>query len=87
MLWLQKGHLDVVKFLIENGAYVHHAKNNVTPLWIASHVCFFFSKKHTYKFSVQKDHLKVVKFLIEKGARVDEADNQGVTPLLIASQV
>ena len=31
--------------------------------------------------------MKVVEFLLEKGAKVDQADNEGVTPLSIASKV
>ena len=81
--------MDVVKFLVEKGANVHLANNNdVTPLWTASHVSFFFlKKKRTYNSLMQEGHLKVVKFLFEKGAKVDRANNEGVTPLSIASQV
>ena len=31
--------------------------------------------------------MKVVEFLFERGAKVDQANNEGVTPLSVASQV
>ena len=36
---------------------------------------------------MQNGHLNLVKFLIEKRADVQHANNQGETPLLIASKV
>jgi len=51
----QKGHLDVVKTLIEHGARVDAATTDgATPLYIAC----------------QNGQIEVVKYLIEKGANV-----------------
>ena len=45
----QEGHLDVVKFLVEKGADVHHADNKEeTPLWVASEVCFLKSSFYAF---------------------------------------
>ena len=43
---MQEGHLNVVKFLVEKGANVHHEDNEgATPLWVASQVRFFLTSK------------------------------------------
>ena len=48
--------------------------------------CFVFVKCGL-TFSSQEGHLSIVQFLIMKGTDVNRADNEGWTPLLIASQV
>ena len=48
---------------------------------------FFLSMIYLLTCCFQYGHLEVVKFLFEKGAKVDHADNDGTTPLWIASQV
>jgi hypothetical protein len=69
----QKGHLGVVKWLVEEGkANVKFAMSDgYTPLFIAA----------------RKGHLGVVKWLVEEGkANVNLATNEGATPLFIAAQ-
>jgi ankyrin repeat protein len=69
----QKGHLAVVKFLVEEGkASVDQATNDdATPLFIAA----------------QEGHLDVVKYLVEEGkANVNQSRISGATPLFIAAQ-
>ena len=66
-----KGHIDVVKTLIEAGANVNQLdKNECSPLYLAS----------------SKGHLDVVKTLIEAGANVDQATKDGLCPLYSASR-
>ena len=51
---LQEGHLKVVEFLLEKGAKVYRAnKKGVTPLWIASCVCFCFLAFLSSKINLQ----------------------------------
>ena len=73
----RKGHLDVVKFLIENGANVNAQTTfggNMVPLHWAS----------------GKGHLNVVKLLVENGANVDAQTTSkykgNMTPLHWASE-
>ena len=65
------GQLDIVKFMIENGADVN-AKNNSggTPLNVAS----------------QGDNRDIVELLIENGANINNKNNNGLTPLHQASR-
>ncbi|MFP3025404.1 MAG: ankyrin repeat domain-containing protein, partial [Wolbachia sp.] len=63
------GHLDVVKYLVENGANLEaKGYNGKTPLHMASLI----------------GHLDVVKYLISKGASINAKDKDGKTPLDIA---
>ncbi len=49
------GHLETVKYLVENGAEIEgRQNNNATPL-----VCAFMNK-----------HNEIVKYLVEKGAQM-----------------
>ena len=65
------GHIQVVKFLVRNGAEIDAKnQNDATPLYIAA----------------QEGQLDVVKFLIEKGANVDEKQKDGFTPLHVAAE-
>jgi len=63
----EEGHLEVVKYLIGNGANINQAKtkNGATPLLTAS----------------LNGHLDVVKHLIEKKANIKQALTSGHTPL------
>ena len=66
-----KGHLKVVRLLIESGADKDKATNDgVTPLSVAC----------------QDGHLEVARLLIESGADKDQATNNGATPLLLACE-
>ena len=54
-----KGHLEIVKLLIESGGSVNQAQNTgITLLWIAS----------------QEGHLEVVKLLIESGGSPEKEE-------------
>ncbi|RYP68260.1 hypothetical protein DL771_006762 [Monosporascus sp. 5C6A] len=66
----ERGNVEVVKLLLENGADLTITKKDGwTPLHAAS----------------VNGHVEVVKLLLEKGADVTTADNNGNTPLLAAS--
>ena len=66
----KKGHLDILRLLVEAGADVNKADNNgETSLWMAS----------------KEGNLEVVRLLLDAGANVDKADNKGMTPLYVAS--
>ena len=57
-----KGHLDVVRYLVEVGADKDHAQNQgATPSYIAA----------------ENGQLDVVHHLVEVGADKDQAENQG----------
>ena len=59
-----RGHVEVAKFLVANGATVDQADTDgVTPL----------------AFACNKGHVEVAKFLVANGATVDKADTNGVT--------
>jgi len=68
----EEGHLDVVRFLCEQGADKDIAADDgATPLWTAS----------------REGHLDIVRFLCEEqGADKDRATDDGATPLWIAAQ-
>ena len=58
------GHINVVKFLVKNGALVNtKGKNCGTPLHIAA----------------REGTIDIVNFLIENGANIDEQDEVGLT--------
>eukprot|EP00118_Oscarella_pearsei_P004682 m.20411 g.20411 ORF g.20411 m.20411 type:complete len:647 (+) comp28012_c0_seq1:36-1976(+) len=64
------GHVEIVKFLVESGADIHHATStDSTPLRGA---CF-------------DGHLGIVRFLREHGASVNAANNSGQTPIMVAA--
>ena len=66
-----KGHLDVVRLLLQNGATAESRDNDgSTPLIFAS----------------GEGHLDVVHLLLQSGATVDSRNNYGWTPLAPASQ-
>ncbi|WP_104618359.1 ankyrin repeat domain-containing protein [Brachyspira murdochii] len=71
MLVLENGHLEVVKYLLENGANVN-LKNitDVSALILAS----------------MDNHLEIVKYLLDKGADINAKDNYGKTALMYASE-
>jgi len=72
-LWIaaQKGHLEVVKLLLERGALIE-AKNskNITPLLVAA----------------EEGRFEVVKLLLEKGALIEAKNSNKATPLWMAAQ-
>ena len=67
----RNGHLAVVRYLVEQGAYINITDSDgTTPLiWASIH-----------------GHVGVVRYLSEKGANRDKADNEGRTPLHYAAQ-
>ena len=73
MLWLQKGHLDVVKFLVEKGANVRWADVcGATSLYAASYVCFFFLLKDNelINFWCRKVTWKLLNFCLRKALKL-----------------
>ena len=67
----QVGYIDILKQLVENGAYINKEDNNgTTPLFIAC----------------KEGHENVVKYLLEHRANINKEDNNGWTPLMIAYQ-
>ena len=67
----QKGHLEIMRLLIEHGADPNKAKaNGATPMHMA----------------VQQGHLDIVKLLIEHDADPNKAQPNGATPVFMAAQ-
>jgi len=77
MLAAHKGHLDIVRLLLEKGAWVNErsSQGGVTALYGS------IQNKHTPDVQYA-----VVKLLLEYGAGVDIIDNNKKTPLILASQ-
>ena len=71
----QNGHLDIMKYLIEQGADVNSTDNDGMSL---------ISKAIVKK---SKDSVDLVEYLIEKGAKINRQSNDGWTPLHEAVQV
>ena len=67
----EKGHLEVVRFLVESGANKDQASTDdgSTPLFIAA----------------GKGHLEVVRFLVEFGAKEDQGKTDNEDPSLHSS--
>jgi ankyrin repeat protein len=67
-----KGHLSVVKLLVEKGAII-----NATNMW----------EKTSLHNSANNGHLDVVQYLVENGARMEATSNKKrLTPLHLAAQ-
>ncbi|VDI56400.1 death-associated protein kinase [Mytilus galloprovincialis] len=67
----QKGHVDVVKELLQHSADVNKCnKNDASPLYIASH----------------NGHVDVVKVLLQHSADVNKCDIKGKNPLNVAQE-
>ena len=86
--------MDIVQFLIKKGAKVEQeTKTGESALWIASQVCFCPFFYYEMFLNLQQHsclklaHLDVVEFLVEKGANLNHANNDGKTPLWVASSV
>ena len=71
MIAIQKGHSDIVKLLLENGAQVNLQDNNG--------ICALMSAS-------QKGHSDIVKLLLEYSAHVNVQDDDGLSALMTASQ-
>jgi ankyrin repeat protein len=68
---VKEGLLELVKFLVENGADVNAKyKDNNTALLLAC----------------KKSHFDIVKYLVENGAAVNANDSRSSTPLILASK-
>jgi ankyrin repeat protein len=75
------GHLDVVKYLCEQGVDIH-AKNNLAVRYAAMNghleVVQYLVEQgadidEAVRYAVEKGHLDVVQYLVEQGADIDEA--------------
>ncbi len=66
-----KGHLEIVKYLIDEGAYINaeNEEGYTALMWASS-----------------AGHLEIVKYLISKNANMNVKDNNGVTALIAATQ-
>ena len=68
---VDKGHFDVVRFLVEQGAEMEKCdRSGNSPIAVAS-MC---------------GHLEITRNLLEQGADRDKADNNGWTPLHLAAE-
>ncbi len=65
----EKGRIDVVNYLIEQGAYINYENTGITACHLAAN----------------KGHLEVVKLLIEKGALVNAETHEGMNALQFAA--
>lgn len=67
-----KGHTEVVKALVLEGAEVNKcSKGHRSPLWYA-----------TSGTMPHRNRMEIVSFLLEKGAEIDEQSDDGNTPLM-----
>ena len=90
----QKGHFEVVRFLVESSANKDQGKadDGVTPLFIAAQNGHFEVVRFLVESGASKDaaahngHLQVVRFLVESGASKDTGrTHDGGTPLHAAA--
>ena len=102
MLATQKGNLQIVKLLLENGASVDKQEEVLTPLMFASNRGDLEIVKLLLEnganvdkesngftalfFASQNGHLEIVKLLLENGASVDK-NRSMTTPLINASRI
>lgn len=76
---VQNSKVDIVNYLIENGANINaKTSNGQTPLHLSVAGGFYKSQN--------LDKTDVVKLLLEKGATINEQDNNGDTALHLCSQ-
>ncbi|XP_048794003.1 ankyrin repeat and SOCS box protein 3 [Lagopus muta] len=71
-LAVENGHVDVVRFLIQNGASVE-----------GSHSWSGWNSLHQAAF---QQHIEIMKILLEKRADIECKDDFGITPLFVAAQ-
>ena len=67
---VERGRLDIVKYLLEKGADINHTLNDHTT-WLI--------------MAAQTNNPELIKLLIDKGANVNEYDDFGSTPLITAA--
>jgi ankyrin repeat protein len=71
----EQGHMQIVEYLVENGANVNAAtpesNGAVTPL----------------RFAIGNDDYQMVRYLIQNGADVNQANEAGWTPIMTAARV
>ena len=66
------GHLEIVKYLVENGADINAKDYEEFTSLIRASI---------------NGHLEVVKYLVENGADINTKDHVGITPLIYASML
>ena len=86
----KKGHLEIVKLLIQNGADIH-AENDYALRWASQEghievVTFLIQNgadihaenEYALRWSSENGHLEIVKILIQKGADIHANDDQAL---------
>ena len=68
----EKGHLDIVQFLLDMGANI---EVNLRPMKYQTPLVA----------AVNAGHLKIVQALLDKGANIEAVNDRGETPLMIAA--
>lgn len=69
----EKGHSDIVEYLVENGAGVNiKNEDGHTALILVS--------------NEDKEHLNIIQYLVDNGADINIKNNDGDTALIIASK-
>ncbi|XP_030849581.1 ankyrin-3-like [Strongylocentrotus purpuratus] len=75
------GHVDIVKYLISQGANSNSVDNEGADVNKAAKDSVASLDRASYT-----GHVDIVKYLISKGANPNSVDNDGITPLHVASQ-